>query len=67
MPLLVPTQTPASEETGVRIGLVAGVRYEAQERKRGREVVRVRFVMPGSIWAPAGFCSPEAMGQQLLP
>jgi len=39
--------------------LVAGVRYEAQQRNRAREteVVRVRFTTLGSAWIPAG-CPP---------
>jgi len=39
--------------------LVAGVRYEAQQRNRVREteVVRVRFTTLGSAWIPAG-CPP---------
>ena len=55
-PLPASKQTPASGETGVRIGLVAGARYEVQQRNHLREpeVVRVRFAMRGSTLVPAG-------------
>ncbi len=55
-PAPVPKQTPASEETGVRIKLVAGARYEVQQRSHVREpeVVRVRFTTRGTALVPAG-------------
>ena len=55
-PLPASRQTPASGETGVCIGLVAGARDEVQQRKSGREpeVVRVMFRNRGSALVPLG-------------
>jgi hypothetical protein len=45
--------------------LVAGARYEVQQRKRGREmeVIRVRFKVKGSTLVPAGAASAGDLGR----
>ena len=55
-PLPASKQTPASEETGVCIELVAGARYEVQQMSVGRktDVVRVRFKVRGGALVPVG-------------
>jgi hypothetical protein len=50
--------------TGSSFQVVAGVRYEAQERKRRMEVVRVRFTRLRSAWAPAREVCPDGAARQ---
>lgn len=55
-PMLATKRTPASGEMGVRIRLVAGVRYEVEQRnfRRNLEIVEVRFKARGGALVPVG-------------
>jgi hypothetical protein len=57
---------PEAPRAGVLLRVVAGVRYEAQKRKRGTEVVRVRLAKLGSFRTPAAIVAHESPGWQAL-
>jgi hypothetical protein len=56
---------PDLASAGSSFVLVAGVRYEAQQRNRGTEVVRVRFEAWGRALVPRGDRPAEAEGPQV--